>query len=137
MKESKNTDMAARQNFSSGAKWEDKVGYSRVVRVGHIIEVSGTVAVDNAGNVVGFNNPYEQTKFILQKVIKYVEKAGGKREDITRTRIFLTDMFKWEEVGKAHSEVFKNIKPVTSFLEVKSLIGPEYMVEIEVTAIVH
>ncbi|MBN1820487.1 MAG: RidA family protein [Prolixibacteraceae bacterium] len=129
--------MADRQNFSSGAKWEDAVGYSRVVRVGQIIEVSGTVAVDEAGNLIGPDNPYEQTRFILNKIIRYVEKAGGKKEDITRTRIFLTDMFNWEEVGKAHSEVFKDIKPVTSFLEVKSLVGLEYLVEIEATAIVH
>ncbi|NQU85577.1 MAG: RidA family protein [Mariniphaga sp.] len=129
--------MAERQNFSSGAKWEDAVGYSRVVRVGQVIEVSGTVAVDEEGNVVGINNAYEQTKYILQKIIQFVEKAGGRKEDITRTRVYLTDMFTWEEVGKAHSEYFKKIKPVTSFLEVKSLIGPEYLVEIEVTAIVH
>lgn len=127
----------ARQNFSSGAKWEDAVGYSRVVRVGQIIEVSGTVAVDEAGNVVGPGNPYEQTCFIIKKIIRFVEKAGGKREDITRTRIYVTDMFQWEEIGKAHSEFFNKIKPVTSFVEVKSLIAPEYLVEIEATAIVH
>jgi enamine deaminase RidA (YjgF/YER057c/UK114 family) len=127
----------ARQNFSSGAKWEDAVGYSRVVRVGQIIEVSGTVAVDEAGNVVGQGNPYEQTCFIIRKIIRFVEKAGGKREDITRTRIYVTDMFQWEEIGRAHSEFFNKIKPVTSFVEVKSLIAPEYLVEIEATAIVH
>jgi enamine deaminase RidA (YjgF/YER057c/UK114 family) len=126
-----------RQNFSSGAIWENAVGYSRVVRVGQIIEVSGTVAVDDDGKLVGKDNPYEQTKFILQKIIRFVEKAGGHKEDITRTRIYLTDMFSWEEVGKAHSEFFMNIKPVTSFLEVKSLVRPEFKVEIEATAIVH
>jgi enamine deaminase RidA (YjgF/YER057c/UK114 family) len=129
--------MADRQNFSSGAKWEDAVGYSRVVRVGQIIEVSGTVAVDDNGNVIGRNNPYEQTKFILEKIIRFVEKAGGKKENITRTRIYVTDMFQWEDIGKAHSEFFKIIKPVTSFVEVKSLIAPEYLVEIEATAILH
>jgi len=129
--------MAERQNFSSGAIWEDKIGYSRVVRSGHIIEVSGTVALHEDGKVVGLNNAYEQTKFILEKIILFVEKVGGKKEDITRTRIYVTDMFQWEEIGKAHSEFFKDIKPVTSFVEVKSLIGPEYLVEIEATAIVH
>jgi enamine deaminase RidA (YjgF/YER057c/UK114 family) len=129
--------MAERQNFSSGAIWEDAIGYSRVVRVGQIIEVSGTVAVDDSGKVVGIDNPYEQTKFILEKIIRYVEKAGGKKENITRTRIYVIDMFQWEEIGKAHSEFFNKIKPVTSFVEVKSLIAPEYMVEIEATAILH
>jgi enamine deaminase RidA (YjgF/YER057c/UK114 family) len=126
-----------RQNFSSGAIWENAVGYSRVVRVGQIIEVSGTVAVDDEGRLVGKDDAYEQTKFILQKIIRFVEKAGGRKEDITRTRIYLTDMFNWEEVGRAHSECFKDIMPVTSFLGVKSLVRPEFKVEIEATAIVH
>lgn len=126
-----------RQNFSSGSVWEDVVGYNRVVRVGQIIEVSGTVAVNENGELIGGGNPYEQTKFILEKIIRFVEKAGGKKEDITRTRIYLTDMFTWEEVGKAHSECFKTVQPVTSFLEVKSLVAPEFVVEIEATAIVH
>jgi enamine deaminase RidA (YjgF/YER057c/UK114 family) len=129
--------MTVRQNFSSGAIWENTVGYSRVVRVGNIIEVSGTVAVDENGKSVGKGNPHEQTKFILNKIIKYVEKAGGKKEDITRTRIYVTDIFKWEEIGKAHGEFFSNVKPVTSMVEVKSLIGEDYLVEIEATAIVH
>lgn len=129
--------MAERQNFSSGAVWENTIGYSRVVRVGNVIEVSGTVAVDEDGKNIGENDAYRQAKYVFSKIIKFVEKAGGKKTDITRTRIFLTDMFMWKDVGKAHNEVFGKIKPVTSFVEVKSLIGSDYLVEIEATAIVN
>jgi len=129
--------MEERQNFSSGSKWEDAVGYSRVVRVGNIIEVSGTVAVDEHGQLVGKGDPYAQTRFIIEKIIRFVEKAGGKKENIARTRIYVTDILQWEKIGKAHSEFFSTVKPVTSMVEVKSLIGEDYMVEIEATAIVH
>lgn len=124
-----------RQNISSGAKWEDIVGYSRVVRVGTIVEVTGTVAVRD-GKTVGINNPYEQTKCSLEIIKEYLEKAGAKLEDVIRTRMFVTDISKWEEIGKAHGEVFGKIKPTTSMIEVSSLIDPEYLVEIEASAIV-
>ena len=125
-----------RQKFGSNSPWEDKVGYSRAIRIGNIIELSGTVSVDNSNHVVGEGNAYEQTKFIISKIIGYIEKAGGKKEDIVRTRIFVTDISKWEEIGKAHGEYFKDIKPVTTMVEVKSLISNEYLVEIEATAII-
>jgi len=126
-----------RINISSGTKWEKIVGYSRAVRVGNMVEITGTVAVDEAGNVIGENNPYEQTRFILQKIEFYLEKAGAKLTDVVRTRIFVTDISKWEEIGKAHGEVFNQIRPVTSMLEVKALIESCYLVEIEASAILN
>ena len=125
-----------RINISSGAKWEDIVGYSRAVRVGNVVEVAGTVAVDSNGNIVGINNAYEQTKFILFKVEKALIKAGATIKDVVRTRMFVTDISRWEEIGKAHGEYFREIKPVTTMVEVKSLISPELLIEIEATAIV-
>jgi enamine deaminase RidA (YjgF/YER057c/UK114 family) len=124
-----------RQNFSSGAKWEDIVGYSRAVRIGNIIEVTGTVAVDENSNLVGGNNAYEQTKFIIQKIEKVLERAGASLKDVVRTRMFVTDITRWEEYGKAHGEFFSSIKPCTSMIEVKGLIDPSYLIEIEATAI--
>jgi enamine deaminase RidA (YjgF/YER057c/UK114 family) len=125
----------SRRNISSGAKWEDIVGYSRAVRVGNVIEISGTTASDG-DNVVGPGSHYEQTKFILQKVAKVLTEAGSSLEDVVRTRIFVADISKWEEVGKAHGEFFGTIKPATSMVEVSALISAELLVEIEVTAIV-
>jgi enamine deaminase RidA (YjgF/YER057c/UK114 family) len=125
-----------RQKLSSHSKWEDIVGYSRAIRIGNIIELSGTVAVDESNNVVGIGNAYEQTKFIISKIISYIEKAGGKKDDIIRTRMFVTDISKWDEIGRAHGEYFKESKPVTTMVEVKSLISKEYLIEIEATAIV-
>jgi enamine deaminase RidA (YjgF/YER057c/UK114 family) len=123
-----------RINYSSGAKWEDIVGYSRAVQVGNHIEVAGTVAADENG-VVGKGDVYAQTRFILQKVQGVLEKAGFGMKDVVRTRLFVTDISKWEEVGKAHGEFFRNIKPATSMIEISSLIDPDYLIEIEVTAI--
>jgi len=126
-----------RQNFSSGAKWEEIVGYSRLVRVGDMIWVSGTVAADDNGDIVGKNDAYQQTKFILQKIEKYLVKAGASLQDVVRTRMFVTDISKWEDIGKAHGECFKDIKPVTSMIEVKALIGEDYLVEIEIEAVMN
>ncbi len=123
-----------RKNFSSGAPWEDVVGYSRAVLVGNQLEVSGTVATDESGTV-GKGDFYKQTKFILQKLEKVLQQAGFKLKDVVRTRIFVTDISKWEDVGKAHGEFFRDIKPATSMVEVSALIDPEYLVEIEVTAV--
>lgn len=127
--------MQKRMNISSGAKWEDIVGYSRAVRVGNTVEVAGTTAVDEQGNVVGLNDAYEQTRFILAKIENALTAAGASLKDIVRTRMFVTDISKWEEIGKAHGEVFHTIKPAASMIEVKGLISPELLVEIEVTAI--
>ena len=126
-----------RINISSGSKWEDSVGYSRVVKSGNIIEVAGTTATDEDGNVVGRDDPYHQTKFILQKIEKYLIKAGASLEDVVRTRMFVTDIRKWEEIGRAHGEFFHTIKPAASMLEVNKLIDPELVVEIEVTAMIN
>ncbi len=118
----------------AGTVWEDVVGYSRAVKAGNIIEVSGTAAVEN-GKVVGKDNAYEQTKFILEKIKSTLESLGSDMSDVVRTRIFVTDISKWEEIGRAHGEFFKDIKPATAMVEVKGLIDPEMLVEIEATAI--
>ncbi len=123
-----------RKNFSTGAKWEDKVGYSRAVRIGNTIEVSGTVALVD-GELIGLNDPYAQTKCILQIIEETLQKAGAKLEDVIRTRIFVTDISQWEEIGRAHGEVFATIKPATSMVEVSALISSEFLLEIEATAI--
>ena len=125
-----------RTNYSSGAKWEDIVGYSRAVRVGNIIEVTGTVAADENSNLVGGNSAIEQTRYILQKIEAVLQKAGASLKDVVRTRMYVTDIRRWEEYGKAHGEFFKDIKPCTTMVEVKGLIGPEFLIEIEATAIV-
>ena len=125
--------MSERINYSSGAKWEDIVGYSRAVQVGDTIEISGTVATDDNG-LVGKDNFYEQTLFIIQKIEKVLKQAGFSLKDVVRTRMFVTDITHWEEIGKAHGEFFKDIKPVTSMIQISALIDPDYLIEIEVTA---
>ena len=124
-----------RVNYASGAQWEDIVGYSRAVRIGNLVEVTGTVAVDENNQVVGVNNAYEQTRYILQKIEKVLERAGASMKDVIRTRIYVTDISRWEEYGKAHGEYFRKIKPCTTMVEIKGLISPEYLVEIEATAL--
>lgn len=124
-----------RRNFSSRAKWEDIVGYSRAVQVGNQLEVTGTVAVDESGTLVGKDDFFKQTEFALQKIQKVIEQAGFSMTDVIRTRIYVTDISKWEEVGRAHKLFFGNIKPATTMVEVKALIAPEYLVEIEVSAV--
>jgi enamine deaminase RidA (YjgF/YER057c/UK114 family) len=126
----------SRTNYSSGAKWEDIVGYSRAVRVGNIIEVTGTVAVDDNSQLVGKDDPYAQTKFILEKIEAILKKAGASLNDVVRTRMFVTDISRWEEYGKAHGEFFRKIRPCTSMIEIKGLIASEYLIEIEATAII-
>lgn len=123
-----------RKIFSSGAKWEDIVGYSRAVQMGNQLEISGTVATDEHG-VAGKGDFYLQTRFILQKVEKVLHQAGFSLEHVVRTRMFVTDIRQWEQIGRAHGEFFKTIKPATSMVEVSALIDPDYLVEIEVTAI--
>ena len=127
--------MSSRINYSSGSKWEDIVGYSRAVKVGNIIEVTGTVASGEDGNVVGKNDPYEQTKYIYQKIEKVLQQAGAGMKDVVRVRMFVTDISKWQEYGRGHSEFFKTIKPCNTMVQVSALIDPDYLVEIEVTAI--
>jgi enamine deaminase RidA (YjgF/YER057c/UK114 family) len=125
-----------RINYSSGAKWENIVGYSRAVKMGNIIEVTGTVAVDENSKLVGGNDAYEQTKFVIQKIEKVLQNAGASLKDVVRTRMFVTDISRWEEYGRAHGEFFKDIKPCTTMVEVSKLIAPEYLIEIEATVII-
>jgi enamine deaminase RidA (YjgF/YER057c/UK114 family) len=123
-----------RKNISSGSPWEDIVGYSRAVRVGNIIEVAGTTAMD--GDIlIGRGDVYAQTVFIFKKIEKALQEAGATLADVVRTRMFITDISKWEEAGKAHGEFFKNIKPVATMVEVSNLIDTVLLIEIEVTAI--
>jgi enamine deaminase RidA (YjgF/YER057c/UK114 family) len=129
--------VSQRINISSGAHWEKSVGYSRAVRMGNVVEVAGTTAVDEDGNIVGIENPYEQTKFILSKIEKALSAAGAGLKDVVRTRLFVRDIKRWEEIGKARGEVFGDIKPASTMVEVKSLIKPELLVEIEATAIIN
>ena len=128
--------MMERTNYSSGTKWEDIVGYSRAVRVGNNIEVTGTVAVDENNLLVGKDDAYGQTKFIIEKIEKVLQAAGASLKHVVRTRMFVTDISRWEEYGKAHGEFFAVIRPCTSMIEVKGLIAPEYLIEIEATAII-
>lgn len=127
--------MPGRFNIFSGAMWEKSVGYSRAVRVGNVVEVSGTVAVDR-DSIIGKGDVYEQTKFIIGKIESALQQAGAGLEDVVRTRIFTTDISKWEEIGKAHGELFGAIMPASTMVEVKSLINPELLVELEATAII-
>ena len=124
-----------RTNYSSGAVWEGKVGYSRTVRVGNVIEISGTVASDN-DKVVAEGDAYEQTKFALAKIESALINAGATLHDVVRTRMFVTDISRWEEFGRAHGEFFKSIKPATTIVEVTKLIDARFLVEVEATAIV-
>lgn len=127
--------MSVRKNFSSGSPWEDIVGYSRAVRVGNVVEVTGTVA-DNHGQLVGGDDPYLQAKFALQKIKGVLAEAGAKMEDVVRTRMFVTDITQWEAIGKAHQEAFLHIKPCTTMVQVSRFIDDQYLVEIEATAII-
>jgi len=125
-----------RRLISSGAPWERTVGYSRAVRVGNLIEVAGTTAVDENGGVVGEHDPYRQAKYALEKIGRALAEAGSGFEDVIRTRMFVTDITTWEEVGRAHGEVFAEIRPASTLVQVASLVRPDLLVEIEATAVV-
>ena len=127
--------MQHRQLISSGSPWEDVVGYSRAVRIGNIIEVAGTTAMDG-DKLVGLGSVYLQTKYIFQKIEKALEEAGASLKDVVRTRMFITDISKWEEAGRAHGEMFAGIKPASTMVEVSALIDERLLIEIEVTAII-
>ena len=129
--------MNSRINIFSVSPWEKVVGYSRAVRIGNQIFVSGTVASDEKGNIVGEGSYYEQTKYILQKIEKVLKDAGASFEDVVRTRMFVIDISNWEEVGKAHAEFFKDVRPASSMIEVKKLINEKCLIEMEIDAVIN
>jgi enamine deaminase RidA (YjgF/YER057c/UK114 family) len=123
------------KKISSGAKWEDIVGYSRAIRAGNRVMVTGTTSVDENGDIVGVGDAYTQTKYIFQKIEKYLQEAGSSIDKVVWNRMFVTDITQWEDIGRAHAEFFKDIKPCATMVEVKGFIHPDMLIEIETEAI--
>jgi len=124
-----------KQTILTGSPWEDKVGYCRAVRIGNLIEVSGTVAIVD-GETVRADDAYAQTKNIIDRIALVLQQAGASLQDVVRTRIFTTDIDRFDDIARAHGEAFRDIKPTTAMYEISRLVAPEYLVEIEFTAIV-
>jgi enamine deaminase RidA (YjgF/YER057c/UK114 family) len=129
-------DVAERIRVSSGTVWEELVGYSRAVRAGNLVFVSGTTATDDRGNVVGRGDPEAQARYILQKIERALEAAGASLSDVVRTRVYVTNADDWEAVGRAHAAYFGEIRPANTLVEVSRLVGPDYLVEIEADAVI-
>lgn len=130
-----NSTKGSKQLISSGTIWEKKFGYSRAVKYGNMIFVSGTTAVDENANVHGTDSPYEQAIFIFKKIDRALQEAGASLKDVVRIRTFITDISRWEEVAKAQGETFENIRPAATLVEVSALVRPELLVEIEADAL--
>ena len=128
--------MAERKKISSGTIWEKKFGYSRAIVAGNCVFVAGTTAVDDSGNVVGGDDPYEQSRFIYAKIERALRDAGASMKDVVRVRTFVTDISRWEDVARAQGEVFSEIRPAATLVQITALVDPRLLVEIEVDAVV-
>ncbi len=126
----------SKQLISSGTKWEKKFGYSRAVKTGNMVFVAGTTAVDENGNMIGLNDPYTQAVFIYKKIEKALHEAGAEMKHIVRVRTYVTEISRWEEVARAQGEVFADIRPAATLVEVSSLVEPQLLVEIEADAVI-
>ncbi len=131
-----NTGHDGRRLVSSGTIWEKKFGYSRAVRIGNTVYVAGTTAVDETGSVVAAGDPYGQAVFIFRKIEQALISAGSSLKDVVRIRTFVTDITRWEEVARAQGEIFENIRPAATLVEVRALVGPDLLVEIEADAVI-